>query len=59
MARAKGEVELEVELQEQILVTQEVIAGGQLALALDAVGHHGEVVVGGVGGGELRHARLQ
>ena len=53
------QVELEVELQEQVLVAQEVVARGQLALALDRRRHRGEVLLAGVHGGQLGHARLE
>ena len=61
VARGAGQrqVELQVELEEEVLVAQEVVARGQLALALDRLRHRGEVVLGGVHGRQLGHARLE
>ena len=53
------QVELQVELEEQVLVAEEVVARGELALAVDRLRHHREVVLGGVHRGQLRHARLE
>ena len=59
VARASARWNFRSSCRNRSSLAEEVVAAGELALALDRPEHHGEVVLGGVHRGELGHARLE